>query len=509
MPDQSALPGFKNPILPGFYPDPSICRVDDDYFLVCSSFEYFPGVPLFHSRDLLTWTQIGHCLTRTTQLDLTHIANSQGIYAPTLRYNAGRYYMITTCVGSAGHFFVTAVDPWGEWSEPVFVKGDGDGSGHDPDLFFDEDGSVYYTRFTWDRSIVQWPINLTTGVVQGEGHTIWRGFEDRFCEAPHIYKHNGFYYLIAAEGGTGRGHMIVAARSDKPGGPYLACPTNPILSHRALVLEPIQATGHGDLVCTADGSWWIVFLAIRAVFEGQFHNLGRETFLAPVSWGDEGWPVIHDKQPITEHMQVAHLPHPHGSQSWQMEDFHESFQSGQLGYAWSHRSISTHEEGAVTDWLGVRQRHTVFRATVKLSVNRETATQEVGMSILANDRHHYDVAIRHGELIVRLCVGDLSSIIASTRLYSEQVTLCIEGNPTEYKLGYIGEDGSDCFMGRGRSRYLSTEVVGGFTGAFVGLYVTGCEPDIHDHFQSFLYHPIEESVLVPVAGTPPEETSPW
>lgn len=509
MLNRSAHLEFKNPIIPGFYPDPSICRVDDDYFLVCSSFEYFPGVPLFHSRDLLTWTQIGHCLTRTTQLNLTNIKNSQGIYAPTLRYHAGRYYMITTCVGGAGHFFVTTDDPWGPWSEPVYVKGDGNGSGHDPDLFFDEDGTVYYSRFTWERSIVQWPIDLSTGAVRGEGQTIWRGFEDRYCEAPHIYKRNGLYYLIAAEGGTGRGHMIVAARSDKAEGPYLACPTNPILSHRALVLEPIQATGHGDLVCAADGSWWIVFLGIRAVFEGQFHNLGRETFLAPVSWSSDGWPVINDGQSITEHMHVPYLPHRPASQSWQMQAFHQVFRGEPLHHAWNRRFMISGDNGSAIDWVGVRQRHPVFRAAVKLSMNYDSAVKEVGMNLLANDSHHYDVAMRHGELIVRLCVGDLTVIIASRRIVQNQITLCIEGNRTEYMLGYITEDGSDCFIGRGRTRYLSTEVVGGFTGVFVGLYTTSREQDVRDQFQLFSYYPIEENILDPISGTEAEEKLPW
>jgi|SRR5579859_1079053 len=163
-----------NPILPGFYPDPSVCRVGDDYYLVTSSFEYFPGVPLFHSKDLINWTQVGHCLTRSSQLRLDQIERFGGIYAPTIRYHDGTFYLITTNVTGGGHFFVYTRDIHGEWSEPIWINGDGHGTGHDPDLFFDDDGKVYYTRFTWDNSIMQWEIDITTGQLPGEGKTMLR-----------------------------------------------------------------------------------------------------------------------------------------------------------------------------------------------------------------------------------------------------------------------------------------------------------------------------------------------
>ena len=314
---------FQNPIIPGFHPDPSICRVGDDYYLVNSSFEFFPGVPIFHSRDLVHWRQIGYCLTRKSQLNLDHARASGGIYAPTLRYHNGTFYMITTLVDTGGNFFVTATNPAGPWSEPVWV----DHAGIDPSLLFDEDGTVYYDRHEGmaDGFIGQAKINLQTGKLDGDFKEVWRGTGGVWPEGPHLYKINGKYFIMIAEGGTSYDHMETIARSDSPWGPFIPNPRNPILTHRNRPDSPIQALGHADLVETPDG-WWLVCLGIRPQ-GGRFHHLGRETFLAPVTWSEDGWPVVNGKGTLETNLTAPRLPqHP-----WEKDSARDKFNPPALG----------------------------------------------------------------------------------------------------------------------------------------------------------------------------------
>lgn len=243
---------YLNPVLPGFYPDPSVCRVGPDYYLVTSSFEYFPGVPIFHSLDLIHWHQIGHCLTRASQLALANISSSQGIYAPTLRYHRGRFYMVTTNVSASGNFYVYTDNPAGEWSEPIWLQQEG----IDPSLCFDGDHT--YLTSSGDRplpGIYQCEIEIETGRQLTEARYLWRGTGGRFPEAPHLYHIGDYYYLFIAEGGTEYGHMETLARSRSPWGPFEPCPHNPLLTHRNDGYHPIQGTGHADLIETHDESW--------------------------------------------------------------------------------------------------------------------------------------------------------------------------------------------------------------------------------------------------------------
>lgn len=256
--------GYKNPVIPGFYPDPSVCRVGNDYYLVTSSFEYFPGVPVFHSKDLINWKQIGHCLTRDSQLNLDKCYFSAGIYAPTIRYHDGVFYMVTTNVSGSGNFYVSATDPAGEWSDPIWVKQ----GGIDPTLFWDDDGTCYFMSnggFEGGTAISK--IDIATGKLLSEPVTVWLGEGGRFPEAPHIYKKDGYYYLLIAEGGTEYAHAVTIARSKNIFGPYESCPSNPILTHskRSAQNSPIQGVGHADLIQAHDGSWWAVFLGFRPI----------------------------------------------------------------------------------------------------------------------------------------------------------------------------------------------------------------------------------------------------
>lgn len=249
---------YQNPILPGFHPDPSICRVGDDFYLVTSSFEYFPGLPIYHSRDLVHWEQIGHCLTRDSQVHLvTGAPNCLNIYAPTIRYHDGLFYVIVTNVtgDNHGNFIITAKDPAGEWSDPIALPF----PGIDPSLFFDEDGKVYYLGT--DGGIYLSEMDITTGAAIGETHRLWQGTANN-PEGPHLYKIDGMYYLLLAQGGTELCHMAVLARSESILGPYEPCPHNPILTNIGRAC-PSRRAGHADLVEDADGNWWAVCLGIR------------------------------------------------------------------------------------------------------------------------------------------------------------------------------------------------------------------------------------------------------
>lgn len=281
---------FKNPIIPGYNPDPSICRVGSDYYIVNSTFEFFPGVPVYHSKNLVNWELTGYCLDRRSQLELEDCRNSGGIYAPTIRYHKGMFYMITTNVTDKGNFVVHTEDINSEWSEPAWI----DQGGIDPSLFFDDDDKCYYCStgiIDGVRGIVAFEINPLTGEILSEKKLISEGCGGQCPEGPHIYKRDGWYYLMIAEGGTEYAHRETIQRSHNVYGPYEACPDNPVISHKEYKKSEIQATGHADLLEDENGNWWLVFLGIRRFSHALLHNLGRETFLAPVKW-ENGWPVV-------------------------------------------------------------------------------------------------------------------------------------------------------------------------------------------------------------------------
>lgn len=248
---------YRNPVIPGYHPDPSVCRVGDTFYLVNSSFQYFPGVPIFQSKDMVHWQQIGNVLDRESQIPLKGASSWLGIYAPTIRYHEGTYYMITTNVGNGGNFIVTATDPRGPWSEPVWLKQ----QGIDPSLYF-ENGKCYMVSNPGD-AIWLCEINPKTGEQLSASKKLWQGDGGRYPECPHIYKKDGYYYLLISEGGTELAHHLTIARSRNIDGPYESNPKNPILTNCSRLGQSlqIQGTGHGDLVQAPDGSWWMVFLA--------------------------------------------------------------------------------------------------------------------------------------------------------------------------------------------------------------------------------------------------------
>jgi xylan 1,4-beta-xylosidase len=481
---------YHNPVLPGFYPDPSVCRVGEDYYLVTSSFEYFPGVPIFHSRDLVHWRQIGHCLTRASQLPLAGIASSRGVFAPTLRYHDGRFYLVTTNVSFGGNFFVWTDDPAGEWSEPIFLWQ----GGIDPSFCFDE-GRVYLTS-NGDgprRGIYQCEIDPQTGAQLAETRYLWAGTGGRFPEAPHLYHIGDYYYLLIAEGGTEYGHMVTVARSTNPWGPFEACPHNPLLTHRDEDLPPIQGTGHADLIQAHDGSWWMVFLGFRPQ-QGLYHHLGRETFLAPVAWTADHWPLISPTKTVQLRMEAATLPaHP-----WPSEPVCDDFDTPRLRFCWNflrnpdpaswslterpgwlrlHGSALTLDDEASPAFLGRRQQHFACQVRTLLHFSPERDGEEAGLTVLMNNCHHYEIALTrlNGErqIIVRRRIGDLSAIVERATIRTDMVELSIQAHADRYVFAYAPPGTPARELATGSTRYLSTEVAGGFTGVYFGLYATG------------------------------------
>lgn len=500
---------YQNPILPGFHPDPSICRVGDDFYLVNSSFEYFPGIPLYHSRDLIHWEQIGHCLTRNSQVTLAQGApNRAGIYAPTIRYHNGTFYCIVTSVGGGENFFVTTDDIYGEWSEPVMLP---DFQGIDPSLFFDDDGKVYYSGT--DRSIYVCEIDLKTGKPIGEKHYVWGGTGGNNPEGPHLYKIDGMYYLMIAEGGTELNHAVTIARSQTVFGEYESCPHNPILTNRGVDL-PVKAVGHADLVEDKNGRWWAVCLGNRPIAYPFLHILGRETFLTPVTWKD-GWPMMGEDGHIHEEMEAGEnsitVWEPDGYRPG--SDMTDLFQGKILHPSWNliynpaEGLIVLDEEGLmlcgneVSIWedrpkalLCRRQEHFAFCAETALKFLPMNDLEEAGMSIYLNNRHHYEIArtmmSEEGCLIVRRQIGSLKAIEKVIPYEKDQVTLRLTGTREAYTFSF-GVDGIFTEIGSGETAYLSTEVGGCFTGNYIALYASGNgrKAAAKAHFTSFSYKP--------------------
>ncbi len=477
------------------YPDPSICRVGDDYYTVNSSFEYFPGVPVFHSKDLVHWEQIGYCLTRKSQLNLDHARASGGIYATTLRYHDGTFYMITTLVDKGGNFYVTAKNPAGPWSEPVWV----DHAGIDPSLFFDDDGTTYYTRHEGEGNgyIGQSKIDVKTGKLEGELKEIWRGDSGVWPEGPHLYKINGRYFLMIAQGGTSYGHMVNIAASDSPWGPFVSDPKNPILTQRDHPDDPIQALGHADLVATPDG-WWMICLGIRPQ-GGKFHTIGRETFLTRVNWSADGWPVV---QPVELTMPAPDLP----EKLWKKEPAKDDFDNPKLRLEWNYLRNPYAENYSLAErpgylrlwgsavtmndkdspaFIGRRQTGLAGEASTRLAFDPQRENEEAGLVLRGNDKNHYEIGVtRHaGQRQVffrKILDGDTNGAVHYQKIGSGDIILSVQATPLAYGFFYSSPHGRMKNLGVALTRDLSSENLTdekhfnyNFTGVFIGLYATG------------------------------------
>ncbi|HOQ05311.1 MAG TPA: glycoside hydrolase family 127 protein [Anaerohalosphaeraceae bacterium] len=420
---------YRNPILAGFHPDPSICRVGDDYYLINSTFQYFPGLPIFHSKDLVNWKQIGHVIHRPEQLNYTSRRTSGGLFAPAITYHKGLFYVICTMVDNLGNFVVTAQNPAGPWSNPVKL----DFGGIDPSIFFDNDDrawivnndapqgppqydghrAIWIQEFDWKNLKMVGPRKmLIDGGVDITKKPIW-------IEGPHIYKRKNWYYLCCAEGGTGPGHSQVIFRSRSVDGPYTPWEKNPILTQRDLdpqVLGAVTCTGHADLEIGPDGNWWAVFLAVRPYQRG-LSPMGRETFLLPVTWTEDDWPTILPtdqrvplivKSPNGVSVQPSAVPYT-GSFSWR-----DDFKQKDLSLEWimlrqpkqtwwqidtdAGRLLLTPQNEKLSgtgnpSFLGRRVRHPVYTASVTVEVPKENNVS-AGLALFMNERHHYFFAVR-------------------------------------------------------------------------------------------------------------------
>ena len=491
---------YENPILPGFYPDPSICRVGEDYYLVNSSFEFYPGVPLWHSRDLVNWEQLGHILTRDSQLPLQNCRVSGGIYAPTLRYHNGKYYLITTNTDAGGNFLVWAEDILGPWSDPIWIDHDG----IDPSLFWDDDGKVYYTG-TWiegsdPQGIGQFQIDPETGAKLSDTKIIWYGTGGRCPEGPHMYKHNGWYYLLVAEGGTEYGHMVTIARSKHVWGPFESCPRNPILTHRDDVCSPFQAAGHADITTDTEGNWWMVFHAIRPT-NSQLHHIGRETMLVPFVWDREGWPLVNGGKSAAASMTGPGQGTAAPRQPWQDDfsgpDFHNRWawlrNPDWSSYALTDQGLvlrgsdTTLSHIATSTFLGVRQQQ--FRARYETELKLTGSGGCAGITVFHTAEHHYDLCVETKEdgLSVRLRrqVADMYMESAPVAFpNTDSLVLRIQADRNLYTF-YAGQDRDHLVtIGTGRTQLLSTEVMScTFTGCFVGLFAEGNTEGTFRRFQ--------------------------
>ena len=509
---------FYNPILQGTYPDPSIARKGDDYYLVASSFAMFPGVPIFHSNDLVNWTQIGHVLDRKSQLKVHDTGISMGIYAPDIRYNPHNdtFYMITTqFAGDFGNIVVKTKDPRQGWSDPYKL----DFGGIDPALFFDDDGKAYVIHndepnqgqelYQGHRVIKIWEYDLEKDqVIQGTDKIIVDGGVDItkepiWIEAPHIYKKNDRYYLMCAEGGTGGWHSEVIFVSDDPMGPYEPAPNNPILTQRHFPQNrenKVDWAGHADLIVGPDDEYYGVFLAIRPNEKDQV-TTGRETFILPVDWSGEFPVFVNGLVPMEPKLEM-----PQGVENKTGQDgffpngnftYTENFTSKNLDYRWiglrgpREDFIEFSKQGLIinpfdvnikevkpTSTLFHRQQHKDFSFTTTITYKPRSENDLAGITALQNEGFNYVFGItkngnKHYLVLERTEKGS-SEILNSKEIdLKGSVKLRVEADGDNYRFSYALEgDNFENLGGTVSGDILSTNVAGGFTGTLLGLYAT-------------------------------------
>ena len=516
---------FHNPLLPGFYPDPSICRVGDDYYMVTSSFVYYPGLPIFHSKDLVHWEQIGHGIHRPDQLDYKNCETSLGLWAPSIRYHEGLFYIINTFVSGGrevyrDNYIITAKDPAGPWSDPVFVKG---ADGIDSSLFFDDDGSLWYVgNFICEERLYEGhhgiylnELDPITFQFKGPRYIIWDGVKTRskWIEAPHIYKKDGWYYLLVAEGGTFVNHSVQMARCRDINGDYEICPRNPILTHRHMpLLNPISVTGHADIVETQNGEWWMVLLAVRP-YQGAHYNLGRETFMVPIVWAEDGWPMVDNETGLVQETErLPKLPRTvyalmpetdnfeHDTLQMQWNTVHppvEPFYSltDRPGFLRIQTRPDALEEICTPSFICRRQRHKVFLAKTAMEFIPTSEQEEAGIALIQDDRFNYIMVLRKKEeqdyLQLYKTEGGTRTLITETQVkHVPRIYLSVQGNVTDYDFYYGYNDQEMIPLKAGLDASLLSSVVNeGFTGAYLGMYTSSNHQPSTNHadFDWFTY----------------------
>lgn len=483
---------YNNPVIKGFYPDPSVCCANGKYYLVSSSFQYFPGVPLFESEDLVNWQQIGHVLTRKSQVMLEKINSSGGVFAPTIRYHNGRFYMVTTNDTTHENFYVYTDDIYGEWSDPITVEQDG----IDPSLLFDGEHVYFMSNGTDDKGeggVVQCEIEIATGKKLSPSKCIWKGSGGRFLESPHMYHIGDTYYLMAAEGGTEYGHMITYAKSDSVWGPFENYPANPVLTNRNKAPYLIQGIGHGDLIQDKNGDWHILCLGFRQIHMWRaYHILGREVFLIPVTFREDGWFTAGVDGTADEEYEMTGDFTQNEKKSYTFENTkwdvdwcylrHPAMENYELtlGKAVLHGTDITLDQVDSPTFLGIRQRD--FH--MKLAVDVVIDEGEAGVTVYSCENEHYDIAIRKAvgkegyEAVLKLNIGDIKHEQKVVAISSSAARLCMDCDGFNYYFKVIPKraDGTEepaIFLGSAQTKYVSKEVSEGFTGVVLGLYAVG------------------------------------
>jgi alpha-N-arabinofuranosidase len=491
-------------------------RVGDDYYLVTSTFAYFPGIPVMRSRDLVSWTQIGNVIDRPSQLSFDSLGMSRGVFAPTIQHKDGTFYVLNTCVDCGGNFVVTAKDPAGPWSEPTWLRGIG---GIDPSLFFDDDGRTYILNndapegtplYEGHRAIWMQEFDLANLRPFGPRKVVINGGVDLstkpiWIEGPHVFRHEGKYYLSAAEGGTAEGHSQVILRADAPMGPYTPGPRNPILTQRDLDRgrpNPITSAGHAELVKTQNGDWWASFLAVRP-YQGDLYNTGRETFLMPVRWVD-GWPVITEPGQaipyVARRPALRAQPAPRVPTSGNFR-VREEFDGPRLAPHWlmirtPRQPFAELAAGALTlrarpvalsssgqpAYVGRRQQHQHASASTAMRYAPARPGDKAGLAAFQRENFHYllAVALADGKPVVRLEKhagpnsgpdGQLVAEAPLTGAPGAPVYLKIDARGATYDFSYATRPGQWISLAKDADgTILSTKTAGGFVGVTFGLF---------------------------------------
>ncbi len=505
---------FQNPVIAGFYPDPSSCRAGDDFYAVASSFSFFPGLPIFHSTDLVNWEQIGHILDRPSQLTMTEgLRASEAIFAPTIRYHDGVFYMITTSVQGINNFYVTATAPAGPWSDPIELPWI---DGIDPSFFFDDDGRVWVTHngpppnreslYEGHRAVWLWEMDMKTGKPIGEGKIIINGGVDLskkpiWIEAPHIFKRGDWYYLTCAEGGTSENHSQVIFRTKSLDQDWIPWENNPILTQRNLPSDrknPIVAAGHADFLELPNGEWWATFLAIRP-YEGDFYNTGRETYLLPIEWTEDDWPIILEHgQEIPWQLDKPNLPVSKkpmqpttGNFAWR-----DDFDQAKLGYEWMYlrtpqdkwleisggnlritpKAVSLNEL-TNPSWISRRQQHSTYDAATSFTAPEQGAS--AGIAAFIREDYFFYCGIRLTEsgyqAFLEKAEGGKPQTVATLPIEGikpgQNVVLKISGKKADISFYLETPDGQTIAIAENEdATILTTTRAWGFIGAMMGPY---------------------------------------
>ena len=507
---------YRTPILTGCYPDPSICRVGEDYYLINSTFAYFPGIPVFHSRDLVNWRQIGHVIHRPEQLQYDNLGVTRGIFAPAISHHDGTFYVVCTMVDGGGNFLVTAKDPAGPWSDPVWLGFDG----IDPSLFFDDDGRAWMLNngstegtplYDGHRAIWIQEFDVRSRKLAGPRKLIVNGGVDIttkpvWIEGPHLYKREGWYYLCCAEGGTSIQHSQVIYRSRAPTGPFVPWKNNPILTQRDLdgtAPHAVTCTGHADLEIGPDGNWWAIFLACRP-YAGKFWATGRETFLLPVKWTDDGWPVIlppgervPSTQPAPKVAGPAASPRkgpllPTGNFTWRDE-----FDAAELSPFWTMLRAPKETwwnlrapAGALAltpraeplsgkgnpSFLGRRVQHATYQAEVALEVPADSRVS-AGLAVFQSETQHFYAGVRRNGawmsvFLERWHEGRRQVIANEVVAAAEKVRLRLDARETKFSFSFASDGRPARMLLADTDSYpVTVQAAGGglhFTGLVIG-----------------------------------------